>query len=842
MTLIHGYLLAGLVLAGLPIIVHLVMRQKPRQLPFPAFRFLKRRLHVNQRRMRLQHLLLLALRIGLIAALCLALVEPKVRTSAAPGKVDQPVAAVFLIDTSPSMEYKDGDEMRLTVACGLAEKVLDQMDPRSRVAVLDCGDDPKTDTDQATEITKARARVKSLTTRPASYPVNAHIARAYGILESLGAKDPTAPRLLYIFSDRTRNAWSDALKTEELPPYVRAVFVDVGVDEPHDLAIDRIEVVPAVADPGQEVQVSITVRCTGRQRKNRLSWQIDNDPNAEQQPSATDFELAGGKERTFAYKIPKAPPLPPQTRTAAFQITARLALPDSLTFNDTRSATFLVRNRRTVLTIADDPKAAQNWHNVFAAIEKSASERGEPRPLHATFKCEVVSTESTKDWQAVPDSAIVCLYQTRNPPQKLWGMLHDYVSRGGKLIIVPGGDEVQDDDVAKFNSDGVKAELLPAKLVRFRDVSGPKKDGKALLKDFDRKHPLTAPFEGWRRANVDFTQEKLRPFFTHLWEVAPVENTGQVIMSYEKPDQPALLERDLGPSGRVLMFTIPLDNHEPDKVHPRTNIWSESSFGMVLVDLACVYLAGGTETGEVNFVCGKPVLVPLLTSSDEKEYQLKGPPGLTLSETKVPAPEGRLLAIPQATQPGNYSVVREKGDTVAAFSVNIPAEESRLERVPGKEIERALGGWYNLTDRALAALRSAEVPNEVLAKLDDLREKELQAGPFSSELAQRLDKNELERFEGVIRKQTATSDVTLLSPGEAPRLADSVSGGRPGQRDLMPWLLLAVLLVLGVESVLANKFYRRESKAPEAAVGSDAIHRVAATAEPAAAGTTARAG
>ena len=45
MSFLHGYLLAGLVLAGLPILVHLVMRQKPRQLFFPAFRFLKRRLN-----------------------------------------------------------------------------------------------------------------------------------------------------------------------------------------------------------------------------------------------------------------------------------------------------------------------------------------------------------------------------------------------------------------------------------------------------------------------------------------------------------------------------------------------------------------------------------------------------------------------------------------------------------------------------------------------------------------------------------------------------------------------------------------------------------------------------
>src|SRR2546422_11698131 len=106
MSFIHGYLLAGLVLAGLPILIHLAMRQKPRRLSFPAFRFLKLRHNINRRRMRLQHLLLLLLRIGLIAALCLALARPQVSSEAVSWDAEPPVSAVFRFDTSPSIEYQ----------------------------------------------------------------------------------------------------------------------------------------------------------------------------------------------------------------------------------------------------------------------------------------------------------------------------------------------------------------------------------------------------------------------------------------------------------------------------------------------------------------------------------------------------------------------------------------------------------------------------------------------------------------------------------------------------------------------------------------------------------------
>ena len=62
MTFIHPLLLGGLVLVGIPIVLHLIMRQQPKHLIFPAFRFLQLRHRTNQRKLRLRHLLLLALR------------------------------------------------------------------------------------------------------------------------------------------------------------------------------------------------------------------------------------------------------------------------------------------------------------------------------------------------------------------------------------------------------------------------------------------------------------------------------------------------------------------------------------------------------------------------------------------------------------------------------------------------------------------------------------------------------------------------------------------------------------------------------------------------------------
>ena len=52
MTFVHPLLLGGLALIGIPLLIHLMMRQKPKRLPFPAFRFLVQKHRSNQTRLR----------------------------------------------------------------------------------------------------------------------------------------------------------------------------------------------------------------------------------------------------------------------------------------------------------------------------------------------------------------------------------------------------------------------------------------------------------------------------------------------------------------------------------------------------------------------------------------------------------------------------------------------------------------------------------------------------------------------------------------------------------------------------------------------------------------------
>src|SRR5579872_1388948 len=78
MVLTHPFLLLGLGLVAIPVILHLLMRAKPKKLVFPALRLIQNRKRTNSRRMRLRHLGLLLLRMAVIGLLALALARPSV--------------------------------------------------------------------------------------------------------------------------------------------------------------------------------------------------------------------------------------------------------------------------------------------------------------------------------------------------------------------------------------------------------------------------------------------------------------------------------------------------------------------------------------------------------------------------------------------------------------------------------------------------------------------------------------------------------------------------------------------------------------------------------------------
>jgi hypothetical protein len=670
MTFLFPILLVGLALAGVPVLLHLIMRQKPKHLLFPAFRFLLQRHRTNQRKLRLRHILLLALRIALIAGLCLALARPKIFSERF-NFGDRPVAAVLLFDTSYSMGYVSGGQALLEEAKRRARELLDELPADSRVAILDSAEPIG---DWLPNLALARDRVAELNLKPANAPLTTRLPEAYRLFTELdqeGDNDASAlPRFLYTFSDRTANSW-DASRAgdlerlrDRLTAPVHPVYVDLGVEKPVDVALVALRMPHQALAHNERAEFQVTVRATGKGCETDIACEIDDEKTPDRKP----IWLEDGKTQVATFSREGL-------ETGLHQVKVTLASNDALSFNNALFGTFEIRGGRKVLILVD--------HKDDAAILERAllSIRGftyEVRKLHDAQRLSPL--DDLNQYQAI------CLLNVARPDNDLWERLSRYVANGGGLAIMPGDLETS------YYNNAPAQQLLPGTLVQVVEA---KTEPGAIWLETSFQHPIMAPFREWNmKGNIDFVQ---RPCAARrYWEVKPADANSYKIVSYkDDKERPALLERQFDPKskvrGRVLLFTTALDYTHLRDIKTRWNDYLVTlSFYLALVGETLGYLVGDADPVNFNYVSGQTVTIALPASALSPTYTLVGP-GLTAAEAIVPRSENQTeLSLTKATVPGKYSLLRE-GKRIAAFSVNVAPEESQLERVPAEKIEQVLG-------------------------------------------------------------------------------------------------------------------------------------------------------
>ncbi len=267
MNFVNPFLLAGAGLVAVPIVLHLVMRRKPRRMEFPALRFVRRRHDTNQRQLRLRHLLLLLLRMAVIAIVAFALARPSLRFSGGVvGSQRAPVAAAFVFDTSKRMEYRQENRTRLEASQELALWLLAQLPPESRVAVLDSR--PGGAAFQV-DLGAAKHRIQRLETTAVAQSLPSVVAEAARLL---GEGDPTRKDIIrkeiYVFTDLTRVAWpaeSAGRMQEQLrqTPDFGMYLIDVGIAQPANLALGDLRLSGQIVSNRSTLRIDTEVASTG---------------------------------------------------------------------------------------------------------------------------------------------------------------------------------------------------------------------------------------------------------------------------------------------------------------------------------------------------------------------------------------------------------------------------------------------------------------------------------------------------------------------------------------------------------------------------------------------------
>jgi hypothetical protein len=783
----HTVLIAGAALVGLPILLHLIMRQEPKKLPFPAFRFLKLRRRINQRKMRLRHLLLLLLRMFLILLIALALFQPTIISDQFNIRGDSPISCIIVIDTSPSMGYVLSDRAGLTEArqrglklleepangpwTGLddarfrAMELLEDLPPGSKVAVV--GTDDR-DAVWALSLPEAKKKIREMKKpRASSRSVTQTLEVAYNLFakedKETQAGQESLPRLLCVLSDRTVPSWDvmrlpdlQSLKERVPPPAIHSAYVDVGVDKPDNLAITGIDMKPQIVAANKPVEFSVLLEASGRTQENTLQVRYDDEQTFERQAVRVD----PGTPREFNFRKDGLAP-------GLHQAEITLQTSDSLPIDNIRYLTFRVREPRKVLIVAD---AHAGYGAVIGgpamALKADATTLLLRRSLEATawYICDVRNTvEFVNMPKQLAGYEAIILAQLIQPSSDVWERAGDYVKAGGQLIVVPGGDEIATNGRDK-PPPGYGSNILPGTLTKWIEIEKDK-EGVTWTWDALKAHSLLNEFRDWlKNPRIDFVQS--RPRVWGYWEVE-VKNKPGVIVSYADSAEadkrrPAILET-LGTRGKVLLFTTPMDgqfNSHRFTSENRPGVWNDyarTSFHLVLTNLVVRYLTGDSEDATFNFNSGQAVIIkwPLDAATRSKTYILQGPE-LAYEEAIITRNTNEpFLRIggEKLRAAGNFTLISDPSDKEhpkwrEGFSMNATGEESNLERVPIDQIEMLLG------------------PKSVAAADKSLKLRDILSGKFSSPV------------------------------------------------ELFPFLMIVLLLFLAFENLLANRFYKQPKPNP----------------------------
>lgn len=756
MTLINASMMMGLLLSAVPVVLHLIMRAKPKRIEFPALRLLRTRKPANSRKMRLRHWLLLILRSLLIAVVVVALARPSlpaaryglrwwewlllsfvvggtiaayqllnrndpvgVETSAAvrdaryrrrvwcvaggllaallavglPWGVrvraellaprndameDIPVAAVFLFDTSLSMNYRHENLTRLERARTVARDYLSQLPQGSRVAIAGLSQDEEVVFQADLAGAHSRMETLELTSVPESLnrmlkaAIESHVDDRERIREEIGAgagSDVFAREIL-VLTDLSQTAWaypdeSSIADTISQHDGLQVYVVDVGVDLPKNVSLSRLRLSDESSVPGRDVVLNYSVSSTAAGDRAAVVevFRIDAEGNkisagAPQQVSLTtgiaDVQMSIGTPPGHSF----------------VQGFVRLQKDDPLADDSVRYFTFGVRPRPRLLFVTD--VAGEDVFLRNALQPDQASIVG-----LEYFDCTSILTSQIGQ-TALREFDVVCLINSRRPDASLWSALKEFAETGGGVLVVTGSKKIEP---LRWRSPEATA-LLPALPIAHISLG----NNPETLRLSETPHAVTRPFVQDERARTELS----RALFSRCWSVDEQQPNASVLMFFSDQNaRPALLSRKIG-EGRCLMFTSALDNLANGGSEWTDFVVGDNWAFFMWSDVLMQFLTGATDQAH-NYTAGRPVEIAVPPSQRFTQYLLRRP-GFRQTQGELPLDQSSVL-IDDALDPGHYNLrpLDSPGKFDSAFSVNMRDEESDLTPIPGDRLTEIIG-------------------------------------------------------------------------------------------------------------------------------------------------------
>jgi hypothetical protein len=659
MEFLAPLMLLGAAGVAVPVIIHLIGRQRAKVVRFAAFDFLMGTKRETARRYRLRELSLLLVRVLICLAVPLILAKPfAMCTSRGPEVTRGPQAAVIVIDDSFATALDQGGSRLIDHAKARATTILAQLGTEADVAILRSAEDAPA----ATELSRDHIRLRSAIAeiQPTARPADTWNAlRRAGQLLAASSHERRTVYLISILAETGFAGGSGA----PWPPATGPELVLVPLLEeapPVNLAVTDLTVERDPSSGSRGVRVLAELRNFGATpvEERGIALRIEGRVVARGVVS-----LAPGERQSKQFLAS----LPTGSRFA--DVVVELD-PDALSIDDRRHARTELREEVRALLVNGDPRTVRYEDELFYL---EAALRPGDRADSGTALTKVTVDDLPE--VRLADFDVVVLANVRALRRELVARLASWIEAGGGLMLTVG-ENVDADAYAR-----TMAPLLPQMLRSPLDVSyGSQPQERALralqLTKWQTDHAIFAIFSGeapgLREARFD-----------EIYLLGPTTRVEErkVLARYTNGGV-ALVEGRIG-SGRVLLYTSTIDRDWNDLViYPGF---------LPLMQQAMRYLARKQDSGaRTGVVVGRSAVVPI--QSGDTRLEIRGPEGSRTVFERERLAERVAVRFNDADRPGFYRVwvTDQRGESQrrpeSEFAVNLDPRGSDLAPVPPERL------------------------------------------------------------------------------------------------------------------------------------------------------------
>ena len=667
------FAVAGAIGASIPIILHLLNRERARQLIFSTVRFIQMSHQTNVRRHKLKRLLLLLMRILMLALLGFAFARPFfadsfVVTQKTGGKRN----TVIILDTSYSMQY----EAMFENAKKEAVKILDGLDAADAACLILSSDNARVVAPLGSELSHIRTALDTAETTNDRTDYLDALQSANEILAGI----PIGEKQVYLISDMQKRGWDNFIETDKLSADVQIHFVDVHAEKPQNLTITGVSVPPVVLKEQKAARLVARVRNFGVEPVENLPVRLFIDDNVIDTVEL-DIEPDDLADAVFSVEFQDE-----ATHTGWVEISEDPLLVDNKRY-------FMLQSLQSIKVHAvreRERSGSRYQSDETFFIKKALASVGNTAiriDFTETFSVPNVATLARLDVLILADVAELSAGEAER--------VKNFVANGGGLILTVG-DNI-DTDTYKRHLGGEDG-LMPCDFVQaVGDAFN--RDQFRVIATVQYDHPIFTPFK--EPNHGDFGKAR----FYRLFQAVPTKDA-TVIASYDD-GSPALFEKSYGNLGRVLCFTSTIDRE-----------WNDLPIRAVYLPFlheSIKYLALKSVDTTPDYRIGDSV--ELKVFDDEEVSDTMKRPEIAIFdpnnvETRVQpdenAPEGpsqNSIFYADTSVPGIYSAHISGGDT-HYFVVNIDTSESDLAARDVEELTSMLKG---AADESVEEKPSAEL-------------------------------------------------------------------------------------------------------------------------------------